>query len=439
VTFSLKPWAANARSAAELGSAPIAGWLADQITRPPGLILLWLLGLLNVFRLAIQLPPKFADFNHYYVSALALREGINPYVTRLDPMARSLGLDLGGINKASYPPTFLLCFEALTHLPPHAAYWTWIGLNVAALSAALYLLLAVEKPLDSRRASVFLALTLMYPPLYQEFYYGETQCLILLLAVLMMVCAERGLDVAAGLLLAIAGMLKVFPFVLAGYLACRRQWRALAWTAVGVALIGLVTLWRVGPVAWSFTEAIPFLTNRFWLSDPDNISINAVVSRIFWPQGDLPLPPAADAVRRAVIALAELGVLLVTARATVRRETESERRWQAFSLWMVAMIVLSPTAFPNYLIMLAVPFAALARTATRGGVPARAAGAALASYGLAFSHQPLTLFERVFDLSSTAMVDRVAKEYWVLVVLLAYLASYWNVTGDRAPISAAQR
>ncbi len=97
----------------------MAGWLADQITRPPGLILLWLLGLLNVFRLAIQLPPKFADFNHYYVSALALREGINPYVTRLDPMARSLGLDLAGINKASYPPTFLLCFEALTHLPPH--------------------------------------------------------------------------------------------------------------------------------------------------------------------------------------------------------------------------------------------------------------------------------------------------------------------------------
>jgi hypothetical protein len=101
--------------------------------------------------------------------------------------------------------------------------------------------------------------------------------------------------------------------------------------------------------------------------------------------------------------------------------------------------MLSPTAFPKYLIMLAVPFAALASTATRGGVPARAARAALASYGLAFSHQPLMLFERVFDLSSTAMVDRVAKEYWVLVVLLAYLASYWNVTGDRAPISAAQR
>jgi hypothetical protein len=377
VTFSFKPRAGYAASATEPASAPIAGWLADQITRPPGLILLWLLGLLNIFRLAIQLPPKFADFNHYYVSALALREGTNPYVTRLDPMARSLGLDLAGINKASYPLTFLLCFEALTHLPPHPAYWTWIGLNVAALAAALYLLLAVQKPLDGRRVSLFLALTLMYPPLYQEFYHGETQCLILLLAVLMMVCAERGLDVAAGLLLALAGILKVFPFVLVGYLACRRQWRALAWTAVGVSLIGLVTLWRVGLVAWSFTEAIPFLTNRFWLSDPDNISINAVVSRIFWPQGDLPLAPAADAVRRLVIALAELGVFLVTVRATVRRETEPERRWQAFSLWMVAMMVLSPTAFPNYLIMLAVPFVAMARTATPRGVPARAARAAI--------------------------------------------------------------
>jgi glycosyl transferase family 87 len=234
-------------------------------------------------------------------------------------------------------------------------------------------------------------------------------------------------------------MLKVFPFVLVGYLACRRQWRALAWTAVGVALIGLVTLWRVGNVAWSFTEAIPFLTNRFWLSDPDNISINAVVSRIFWPQGDLPLRPAADAARRVVIALAELGVFLVTVRATVRRESEPERRWQAFSLWMVAMIVLSPTAFPKYLIMLVVPFAALARTATPRGMPARAARAAIASYGLAFSHQPLMLFERVFDLSSTTMVDRVAKEYWVVVVLLAYLACYWNVTADDAPVPAAQR
>ena len=355
-------------------------------------------------------------------------------------MARSLGLDVAGITKASYPPTFLLCFEALTHLPPHPAYWTWIGLNVAALAAALYLLLAAQRPLDGRRASALLALTLMYPPLYQEFYYGETQCLLLLLAVLMMVCAERGLQVAAGLLLALAGMLKVFPFVLVGYLACRRQWRALAWTAVGVALIGLVTLWRVGAVAWSFTGAIPFLTNRFWLSDPDNISINAVVSRIFWPQADLPLSPAADAVRRVVIALAELGVFLVTVLATARRETEPERRWQAFSLWMVAMIVLSPTAFPKYLIMLAVPFAAWAKTAAPRGVPARAARAAIASYSLAFSHQPLMFFERAFDLSPTAMVDRVAKEYWVLVVLLAYLACYWNVTADDdAPVPAAQR
>src|SRR5260370_37720780 len=98
---------------------------------------------LNVFRLPIQLRPKFDNFNHSYVSPIALRQGITHYVTQLDPIARSLGLDLGGITKASYPPTFLLCFEALTHLPPHPAYWTWIGLNVAALSAALYLLLAV--------------------------------------------------------------------------------------------------------------------------------------------------------------------------------------------------------------------------------------------------------------------------------------------------------
>lgn len=200
----------------------------SSLTHPASLILLWLLAFSSVLRLAFELPTKFADFNHYYVSALALREGMNPYVTRLDyPMAWSLGLDLGGINKATYPPTFVLCFEPLTYLPPHTAYWTWIGLNVAAFAAVLYLLLAVETPLEARSATAFLALTLIYPPLYQQFYYGETQALILLLAVLMMVCAERDFNVAAGLPLAFAGMLKVFPFVLAGYLACRRQWSAL--------------------------------------------------------------------------------------------------------------------------------------------------------------------------------------------------------------------
>ena len=48
------------------------------------------------------------DFSHYYVSAAAAREGLNPYTDDLRPTAGRLGLDIAYIDREGYPPTFLL-------------------------------------------------------------------------------------------------------------------------------------------------------------------------------------------------------------------------------------------------------------------------------------------------------------------------------------------
>ena len=57
------------------------------------------------------------DFSHYYVSALAMRRGIDPYTTDLKPLAslknqcssrskaNRLGLDVEEINIGTYPPS----------------------------------------------------------------------------------------------------------------------------------------------------------------------------------------------------------------------------------------------------------------------------------------------------------------------------------------------
>ena len=58
------------------------------------------------------------DYSIYYSSALAMRQGMNPYTTDLTPLAHSLGFELDKINHATDPPTFVMCFVPLTLLAP---------------------------------------------------------------------------------------------------------------------------------------------------------------------------------------------------------------------------------------------------------------------------------------------------------------------------------
>src|SRR5260370_6724169 len=104
------------------------------------------------------------DFSHYYVSAFALREGENPYNTRLSPLADSLGLQIGEIDRAGYPPTFLVAFEPLTVISPRAAYLTWITFSTLCLAAGLVLLIGPESGLGRYGAWSLAAFAILYLP-----------------------------------------------------------------------------------------------------------------------------------------------------------------------------------------------------------------------------------------------------------------------------------
>jgi hypothetical protein len=86
----------------------------------------------------------------------------------------------------------------------------------------------------------------LYEPTTQEFFYAQTQILILLLLALVMRWLQRGHDAAAGFALALAGLLKIFPLLLIGYLLAIRRWRATVYTVCGLLLGGLLTLALVG-------------------------------------------------------------------------------------------------------------------------------------------------------------------------------------------------
>ena len=391
------------------------------------LALLWLMAFAYGVRFALftlPAPPKFTDFNHYYVSALALRRGANPYITNLDALS-SLGLELSVARIENQLPTLLLCFEPLTRLGPYAAYWIWVGISLASLVVALCLLLR-ETSLDTRQTLLFGALLFLYPAVYEHFYFANMQIVITLLIVIAIRCMGRGADRWAGLPLALATALKAYPAFLAIYLVCRGRWRALLWMVIWGGVIGLLTLWRVGLVSFSFVNTFGFTTARRFLGNPGFFSIDSVVSRLFWHQ-NVPLAPFVDTMRRAAIAVVELAVFALTVSATA--STGPDRGWRAFSLWVTAMILLSPIAEPHYLVLLVVPFAAIADAAARGEAEPRVIYAAIGSYLVTFSRYPLTLLHH-YDLGS-ATFFWIANQFWFFAIALAYLATYWLATSAR--------
>src|SRR5579864_8566924 len=125
--------------------------LAYGLTRPSVLVLLCIGTLLHLAIAVAQAAARTRlwDFSHYYVAALAMRDGLNPYAIDLRPLGQRLGLD--GIARATDTPFFLLCFEPLTRLSPGVAYWIWFAINAAALMLAMVSILRTAPRLNRRQ------------------------------------------------------------------------------------------------------------------------------------------------------------------------------------------------------------------------------------------------------------------------------------------------
>jgi hypothetical protein len=409
-------------------SSPALNFLpraTSALAHPWALALLWLIVLVYAVRFVLfklPAPPKFGDFGHFYTAALSLRLGSNPYTEKLDALAHSKGVDIGVNHISNQTPALLLCIEPPTRFDPRTAYWIWIGISFASLVLALGLLLFAETSLAPREMLLFAGLIFIYPPVYELFYFANAQCVILLLIVAAMYFLGRGWNCGAGLSLAMATALKAYPWTLAIYLACHRQWSALRWMIIGGAFLGALTIWSMGPATvLSFVGTWTFTNRRLFLGHPDNISINGFVSRLFWPQRGASLTHGLDAIRNAAVMTVEVALFVLTAAAYDR--AEPDRDWRALSLWMVAMILLAPTAHGHYLVLLAVPFAAIAEAARRGEAEPRVIYCAIASYLLAFANYPLSLLQH-YDWIGVASF-RIASEYGVAAATLAYLAAYF--------------
>jgi Glycosyltransferase family 87 len=404
-----------------------AGGLAAAITSPAMIVVLWLGVFIHAIALMAQLPARATsfDFSVYYASALTLREHRDPYTTDLDEVGLPLHLEIDPIHFATDPPTFLLLLEPLSLLTVRAAFRLWTVLNLAALVLSIALLLG-SSGLPRRTAWAVAALAFLYPPVGEHFFYGQNKIFVLLMLVLTMRWLDCDYDPAAGLMLGIAALLRGMPILMVGYLLVQRRWRAVAWTAIGIAFGAFVTVAALGvPQTMSFAHGLRFVTKNRFLALPINISLNAFISRLFWYATSASASPAVDFIRRLTVTVGQLGLLILTIRATMRIRPGADADWRGYSLWVVTAVLLSPTAWIHYLVLALIPFIMMAAAATRGRASTHALSMAAASYlVIALSTAGRSAFGPHAHSASAVMVA----ECSFVSLAMVYLAVYWFAT-----------
>ncbi len=379
------------------------------------------------------------DFSVYYSSAMSLRLGHDPYTESFKDIADRLGVQLNGQEMVLETPTFLLCFEPLTRLSVPRSYWLWIGLNVACLAITLWLLLGVRSALSKSTALILAAIALLYPPITTHFGFAQSQIVVMFLLVSMMRLLERRYDASAGLLLSLAALLRAYPLFLVGYLLVNRRVRAAAFTFLGLTIGGILTIIAVGPArVFSFLVAVGLVRSSAFLSiaalrtlpaafvhAPDNGSIQNLVFMFFELLGD---SWSGSFVVSIATWLIEATLIVFTVTTTMKRPATKWEEWRNFSLWIVAMIMLSPIAWTHYQVLLLIPYVSTVIAYEQANGSGRALGMSCVSYCLTVAYgavgRAVSVLGQGFYLASPKWSP------WLtflnsMVLISAYLAVYW--------------
>lgn len=294
------------------------------------------------------------DFHAYYAAADAALAG-QPFV--------GIETDITGVRYV-YPPPAVLLF-----LPPaalggwEAAFLAQTAVNVlAALGVAALAVRTVERH-RGRLAAVDRALVtgfcLASAPALAVLGLGQVDTLVAFALALAFVAVEADSEGVAGVALGAAALVKVFPVLLALWLAWRRAWRALA-AAVATGVAGLA----VGAALFgldAYRRYVGVLTERSRVAAFEGtVSPDFFAMTLYRPLSQaLPGIDAAAYAPLAVLAVAPaVGVVLL-------RDHSLPDRLATFLVAVAAMVLVSPASNALYVVYAYYPLVCLCCLDTR--------------------------------------------------------------------------
>ena len=197
-----------------------------------------------------------------------------------------------------------------------------------------------------------------FRPLADTLAYGQIDLVLLFLLTLALWALRSGRDTAAGALVALGALFKIYPILLLAFFVVKGHWRALIGFAAGMAVCNGIAIAVIG---WNehliyLIQVLPNIGGTTsWV---ENQTISGFLARL------------TDSPRNATIyqnemvrllgtflsAVVSLAVCVLALRPTSRDSTGYALQ---YSMFLLLMVLASPAAWMHYETLLVVPFAAL--------------------------------------------------------------------------------
>jgi Glycosyltransferase family 87 len=286
------------------------------------------------------------DFTFFYGWWTDYSTGGDPWA--VSDVQRDLRPGLARPRYCNYTPFFVEALSPLARLDQKTSFWVWQIAQLLCLAAAVILLArANAPPLGPAPTIIVLSLVLLSRQFAGAIASAQLTPMLLGLLSASWFCARRERPAAAGLWLAIASLLKLYPAAVAGYFLFGRRWHALAWTiaffTIGVLLtnpwrwIELVTLGM--PVSYHAVGRAELTVLAF----VRKVVAHFAGTKVF----DAPLLPLLT-----IVTLIDLMLLAIAAMASLAIRGRNDLDGLLFGIWVALALLMSPLAWPPEMLLL---------------------------------------------------------------------------------------
>jgi alpha-1,2-mannosyltransferase len=284
----------------------------------------------------------------------AIYEGVSEYVRGLGPLYNLAELRANPLDALyKYPPSFALLFTPFAWPSFVPALYAWRIFNGIMLIVAVWALLrAYDLRLRSWPGVGLLLVLFLLRPIPDTLRYGQLDVLLLALFALGLLAIRRERWGWMGAAIGVAAALKLYPAYLLGLALIRRKPGALVGAAFAGGAIGLASLAFPGWSTWQIFLTEVLGTTGVGTGWVENQTFNGFVNRLLSPERIDLSPDGGGWLRVATYAWFAAGTALTF---FLTRPGGGMRADMAYGLWITALLVVLPTAWMHYQVILLIP------------------------------------------------------------------------------------
>jgi hypothetical protein len=281
-----------------------------------------------------------SDFVNFYVGASIVHRGDGAKLYQQDTQRAVLRsvLQRDSIQYFLHPPFEAAALAPLASLSFERAFVMWTAINVAVL-ALLPLVLMPCIPLVARRPYVGL-IGFFFLPVLVALTLGQDSILLLFIISLAYLLMDKKMDLAAGLVLALASIKFQYLIVLIPLLLMSRKWRVVAGIGLGCAGLAAVSTyvisWRGFENYFGFVRAIDTLAGPGAPNPALMVNVRGFLAGTGWAMHSLTLNAVG------------VGVLLGLAAICALSAPVSRKNGLVFAVYIAVALTAAPYAhFPD--------------------------------------------------------------------------------------------